>query len=115
MLPISFSRASSLKIIQVSSANKRGVTQLGIYLSIMSECQSFHEVDTVLTAALVCNILIHIILTRVIYAAVKMLSVLLQLSVLNASGPPRGGGGAEGVTIRGPGNTGGLGVQNCQI
>ena len=25
------------------------------------------------------------------------------------------GRGAEGVTVRGPGNTGGPGVQNCQV
>ena len=28
-------------------------------------------------------------------------------------GPPRGG--AEGVTVRGPGDTGGPGVLNCQV
>ena len=29
------------------------------------------------------------------------------------AGPPRGG--AEGVTVRGPGDTGGPGVLNCQV
>ena len=35
-----------------------------------------------------------------------------KMSQVRQSGPPTG---AEGVTVRGPGNTGGPGVQNCQV
>ena len=36
-----------------------------------------------------------------------------MLYALFEPGPPRGG--AEGVTVRGPGNTGKSGVQKCQV